>query len=301
MEAIEGLKRAIHITKELQSLVKTMKVLAGLNIRQCERASHAVGEYNRTVEMGLEVALRHMPEPLLPPPQAPGDRLAAIVFGSDQGMCGQLNDVVFGHASRALRRLGRRRKSQTILAVGQRVSALLEDSGRQIVATVDVPGSISGIGGTIHELLRYIDEWHSAGISMVLLFYCGFISGVVYRARGVQVLPVDLRWIRGLKAKRWPSKVIPTYTMDTERLYHALVREYLFVMLFRAFADSLASENAARLASMQIAERNIEDRLRTLTSDFHQCRQSGITSELLDIISAFEALKPRPVVRRHVA
>ena len=70
-----------------------------------------------------------------------------------------------------------------------------------------------------------------------------------------------------------------------------LIREYLFVTLFRAFAESLASENAARLASMQIAERNIEDRLKELSSEFSQSRQSMITSELLDIVSAFEALK----------
>jgi F-type H+-transporting ATPase subunit gamma len=70
-----------------------------------------------------------------------------------------------------------------------------------------------------------------------------------------------------------------------------LIREYLFVSLFRAFAESLASENASRLASMQVAERNIEDRLKELSSQFRQSRQSSITSELLDIVAAFEALK----------
>lgn len=56
--------------------------------------------------------------------------------------------------------------------------------------------------------------------------------------------------------------------MNTEGFYHSLIREYLFVSLYRAFAESLASENAARLASMQLAERNIEDRLRELSSEF---------------------------------
>ena len=60
--------------------------------------------------------------------------------------------------------------------------------------------------------------------------------------------------------------------------------------MFAAFAESLASENAARLASMQVAERNIEDRLKGLTSEFHQSRQASVSSELLDIISASEAL-----------
>jgi len=291
MEAIEGLRRTIHVTRELQSLVKTMKILAGLNIRQYERAARSVAEYNRTVEMGLQIALRDRAEP---PPAVNGGRLGAIVFGSDQGMCGQLNDVIVDHASKALARLARRRPNQTILAVGQRAAAQLEERGRPVAATLDVPGSIGGVATTVHELLRRIEEWRSRnGIDVVALFNCRLMSGVFYKPRGVRVLPVDAGWIRGLRARRWPSKVIPTYMMETERLYHSLIREYLFVVLFRALAESLASENAARLASMQVAERNIEDRLKELTAQFHQSRQAVITSELLDIISGFEALKSR--------
>ena len=117
------------------------------------------------------------------------------------------------------------------------------------------------------------------------------LSSVFYRPRCIRLLSVDSEWIRGLKAKLWKSRTLPIYTMNTERLYQSLIREYLFVSLFRAFAESLASENAARLASMQVAERNIEDRLRELSSEFRQSRQAAVTSELLDIVSAFEALK----------
>ncbi len=84
------------------------------------------------------------------------------------------------------------------------------------------------------------------------------------------------------------------FTMNEADIFRALIREYLFVSLYRAFAESLASENASRLASMQVAERNIEDRLRSLTADSRQLRQETITSELLDTIAAFEALRERP-------
>jgi F-type H+-transporting ATPase subunit gamma len=268
-----------------------MKVLAGLNIRIYERAAHAVAEYNRTIERGLEIALRDLSEEALPPLHASGDKLAAIVFGSDQGMCGQLNDVVVAHASRALARLAVRREDQTTLAIGQRAAAQLEDAGHTVEATLEVPGSTNGIAATVHDVLLRIQDWRQSGIEMVVLFYCGLHSGTLYRPRGIRLLPVDREWIHSLRAKRWPSRVIPTYTMATEELFHSLIREYLFVSLFRAFAESLASENASRLASMQVAERNIEDRLKELSSEFRHSRQSSITSELLDIVAAFEALK----------
>jgi F-type H+-transporting ATPase subunit gamma len=291
VEALEALKRTIHVTAELQSLVKTMKVLAGLNIRIYERAAQAVAEYNRTIERGLEIALQNLPETALPPRRAPGRKLGAIVFGSDQGMCGQLNDAVVAHATRALARLAVRREDQTILAVGQRAAAQLEDSGRAVEWTLEVPGSAGAIAATVHDVLLRVEQWRQGGIAMVALFYCRPHSGTLFRPRGIRLLPVDAEWIRGLQAKRWPTRVLPIYTMQTEQLFSSLIREYLFVSLFRAFAESLASENASRLASMQVAERNIEDRMKDLTSQFRQSRQSSITSELLDIVSAFEALK----------
>jgi F-type H+-transporting ATPase subunit gamma len=74
----------------------------------------------------------------------------------------------------------------------------------------------------------------------------------------------------------------------------ALIHEYLFVSLFRACAESLASENASRLAAMQRAEKNIDELLETLNGLFHRLRQSSIDEELFDVISGFEALsKPR--------
>src|SRR5579883_1878369 len=118
MEAAEKLRRAIGVTEELHSVVKTMKALAGVNIRQYERAAHAVAEYNRTVEMGLQVALTRMPPHAIPPRSAAGRKLGAIVFGSDQGMCGQLNDQVVSYALRALSKLARRRDEQVMAAVG---------------------------------------------------------------------------------------------------------------------------------------------------------------------------------------
>ena len=70
----------------------------------------------------------------------------------------------------------------------------------------------------------------------------------------------------------------------------ALVREYLFISLFQACAESLASENASRLAAMERADKNINELLEQLHSSFHQLRQSGIDEELFDVVSGFEAL-----------
>jgi F-type H+-transporting ATPase subunit gamma len=78
--------------------------------------------------------------------------------------------------------------------------------------------------------------------------------------------------------------------MDRERLFSALIHQYLFVSLSQALAESLASEHASRLAAMQHAERHIQERLEELRTQFRQQRQLAITTELLDIVAGFEAL-----------
>ena len=61
--------------------------------------------------------------------------------------------------------------------------------------------------------------------------------------------------------------------------------------LFKACAESLASENASRLNAMQRAEKNIDELLDDLNNTFHQLRQRSIDEELFDVVAGFEALK----------
>ncbi len=78
---------------------------------------------------------------------------------------------------------------------------------------------------------------------------------------------------------------------NKEQTLRALIREYLFVTLFRACAESLASENASRLVAMQRADKNIQELQEDLKRTFHRLRQSDIDEELFDVISGFEALR----------
>jgi F-type H+-transporting ATPase subunit gamma len=71
----------------------------------------------------------------------------------------------------------------------------------------------------------------------------------------------------------------------------AFIREHVSVALFRASAESLASENFSRLAAMPCANRNIGELLHALPINFHQLHQASIDEELFDVIAGFDALK----------
>lgn len=292
MQTIESMKGKIRSTEDLQSVVKTMKSLAAVNIRQYEKAVYALTNYDQTVEMGLQIVMREKMGAAISPKCARKDLLCAIVFGTDQGMCGPLNEQIASHAIDVMRGLDVEPRNRTIVAVGQRITALLEDACQPVEEEFSVPSSVSAITPMVQEIVMRIETWHiERCVEQVFLFYSKPLPGTVYRPCTVRLLPVDREWLSKLELKTWPSHVIPTFTMDWSNLFSALIREYLFVSLFRAFAESVASESASRLASMQAAEKNIEERLADLNLLFHQQRQMAVTEELMDIMAGFEALE----------
>jgi len=154
-----------------------------------------------------------------------------------------------------------------------------------------LPNSISAITPLVGQILIEMETQREKGeIAQVYLFHNRPESGAIYTPVSQRLLPLDEEWRRDLAAIRWPSGNLPEVMNGEERTLLALVREYLFVSLFRACAESLASENASRLAAMQRAEKNIDELLEDLNRTFHRLRQSGIDEELFDVVSGFEAL-----------
>jgi F-type H+-transporting ATPase subunit gamma len=295
MQTIEGVKRKIHSTEDLLSVVKTMKAMAAVNIRQYERAVASLAEYARAIESGLHVLMRNRPELTVVARAARHNRLGAVIFGSDQGMCGPLNEQVFSYAMAAMEELDVKTEDRSILAVGERLQGLLEEAGQVVDTSLSLPSSVTGITPAVQDMLMTLESWNrEEGITHVYLFYARQTGGTSFNPQTVHLLPIDQEWLLNLKEKAWPSRSLPLFTMDWDRLFSALIRQYLFTSLFRAFAESLAAENASRLASMQGAEKNIEEGLSSLNTLFHQQRQMAITEELLDIVAGFEALTGTP-------
>jgi len=292
MEGLEKLRRKAKNAADLHAVVGIMKSISSSNIHHYEQAVQSLQEYSRTIEMGLQIMVMHRPvEPLAArEPERP--RLGAVIFGSDQGLCGSFNDQIASFAMARLKEIDP--EELAVLAVGGRVVSRLLEAGLAIESQFSFSGSHPGITRIMLEVLIGIEEWRAKrGFDRVLLFYNRPASGATFAPHMDQLFPLDVKWLEGLAGRKWPSRTLPTFSMDFDRLFAALVRNYLFFSLYRAFVDSLASESASRLSSMQAAERNIEDYQHRLNVQYHRQRQEAITSELLDVVTGYEALAKR--------
>lgn len=286
----ENLRLKIDGAGELQSVVRTMKALAASSITQYENAVRSLDDYYWAVQLSLVASLgqAHVNLPRRSSLARTDETIGVVVFGSDQGLVGQFNETLAAFVEQML---ASRPGKKIVWAVGERVHSCLADSRVKPTGLLNVPNSVNAITTLIGQLLAEIEAQRElSGVDQVYLFHNRSKSRAVYVPFSQRLLPLDEAWRWELAELRWPSKNLPEVLGHAEDSFRAFIGEYLFVSLFRACAESLASENASRLAAMQRAEKNIDELLDELKRTFHRLRQTSIDEELFDVISSYESL-----------
>ncbi|MCL3882933.1 FoF1 ATP synthase subunit gamma [Marivita sp. GX14005] len=294
-QTLEQLTRRGDTMQSIRGIVRTMKTMSAINALPYEEAADAIGDYRRTVLAGLHAhVLAHGP---LPQAQAGDAAPVMIAFGSDHGLCGNYNETVAARVLRAVADAPAR-----VLCVGARMEDALSAEGIVLERVLMPPASADGLGRLAGRAISALDDLRGAPDAPVALIFMQRGDHGRQAPALQRLLPFDPDLLRGFTRQSWASRSLPFARMAPAPLLAALIRGYLFAEIFHAAAEALVTENAARLARMQQAERSIDERLEGLTGDMRMLRQSEITTELMDVIIGFEALKhDRRGARRNIA
>ena len=293
MRTLESLNRQRVGAGELNSIVRTMKAMAAANIGQYEVAVGSLEGYFSSIALGVVAYFDDKKIGAIHENDKLGNNseksICAIVFGSDQGFVGQFNDSLTAFVSSSLLTLSGKKE---IWTVGERIPLLLSDVGLDVTKNFPLPNSIHMITRLIGSILIEVEESHAKGnLNEFYIFHNHSTPQAVYDPKYQRLLPLDEQWEREILKLKWPTNKIPQVIGKAETILKTLISEYLFVTLFKACTESLASENYSRLTAMQRAEKNIEELLDDLGHAYHRLRQSSIDEELFDVVSGYEALK----------
>ena len=296
MKTMEDLRRRIENVRDVQSTVATMKSLAAAQVRQYESAANATTEYLRTVEMGFHVLQRDQPIQALATQRAVSGiakhECAAVVFGSDQGLCGKFNEDIVDYAVSEMSTVS---KDWKLVVVGKRAASLLASVAESrdsmtLERVLAVPVNVQEIARVMQRLMPVVSQCQQQGAEFIDVYFNIRQPANRYAPQTFRLFPISQSFLQRCRNLEWDSKRLPIFKMKRASLITAIVRQYLFVGLYRACAESRASENTSRIVAMQTASSNIERRLQELTTEFHQSRQAAITEEILDIVAGVEAL-----------
>ena len=294
-QSLEALTRRMTSMKGIRGVVHTMKTLSVINAAPYEHAAQAVEAYHATILAGLHAFLSQAGalDALAPDVAAQ----VYVVFGTDHGLCGNYNEALAQHVKTQIGNA-----PVILLCVGAQMADALADQHLDVDALFFPTASVDGIGRMANLLTQKLDEIRQGispkDVSVALAYFArsGAGAGMESGAHSPEIkalLPLDTALIAQMQTKPWASRSLPYFSMAPAALFQALLRGHLFASLFRAAAEALVTENAARLALMQQAEQSVDERLDALLSDSRAVRQTDITTELLDVIIGFEALKKR--------
>ena len=290
MSSLGALRRRLETAESHGGVVTTMKALASVRVHQYRRTMRALDASTLTLDRAARALLFQHPE-LATPQESTDTGSTTVVFGSDRGLCGAFNDRMARFAARSVAEAVAAGGPARVVAVGRRVGRRLRAAGLAPDALISMPSSLAAVDAGVTELLALIDGYLRAGYEGRLrLVYARPVGATRFSERTVQVLPIDPAWMAHLRDRRWETRNLPMELSDPAELVRGLVRQRMALAFVKAFGSSLAAENTARLAAMEAATRNVEERLGRLRAQHHAARQAAVTAELLDIQSAAAAL-----------
>lgn len=270
-----------HITSmsELLDIVGAMRSLAGMRMQEAQRALPGIRRYAEAVAAGVADTILLTGEVQRPARMA--GPLALVLCTAEHGFVGGFNERLLAAAQE---RLG---PKDALFVIGTRGIALAEERGLPIAWTHPMATRCAGAPEVVQrlsaELYRRIARGEIARVEVA--HASGRESGTANIGQRL-LLPLDLPSLEARQPRQAPLR-----NLDPVALHERLMAEYVFALLTEAAIESIASENAARLAAMQSAHDNVAKKLEELRQSARQARQSEITMELLELITAGKALE----------
>jgi F-type H+-transporting ATPase subunit gamma len=279
MTRLADIEAQIGSMGELLDIVGAMRSLAGMRMQEAQRTVPSIRRYAESVAAGIADTLLLMGEPE-PPPRAAPTRLALVLCAAEHGFVGGFNERLVEAAQALLR------PSDALFVLGSRGGALALERGRPASWTHPMATRCAAAPETIQRLSEELYRRIARGeIARVEVIYARHRQGGAASIERRLLLPLDLA---SLMAER-PLQP-PLHNLTPVALQERLIAEYVFALLTEAAVESIASENAARLAAMESAHDNVSKKLEQLHQNARQARQSEITTELLELVTGAQAL-----------
>ena len=262
---------------ELLGIVGAMRALSGMRIQEAQQTLPGIRRYAQTVATGIADTLLLMDEP---EPSRVSGRTALILCTAEHGFVGSFRERLAeaGQAAGG--------PDWLLFVLGTRGAALMVERGRQLAWTHHMATRCAAAPEIVQSLSAELYSRISRGdIARVELIFARYRQGAAPSIERRLLLPLDLAFL----ATRRPRQP-PLHNLNPVALHEKLLAEYVFALLTEAVVESIASENAARLAAMEAARENVSRKVQLLRQNARQVRQSEITGEILELSAATQAI-----------
>lgn len=283
------IKRKINGIKNTQRITKAMKAVSAAKLRKAQSLLYATRPYsNKLYELieDLSIYIHRESHPLLAKREE--KNVDIVIITADRGLAGAFNSNVIKTALREIQELKSQGQNVNLILIGRKGVNFFKNKGFNIVeAHEDIYRDhmnlnfTSKLGGILSS--RFIEEKSDS----VLLINNELITSATYETKIRKLLPLEPT----VSSKKLEEVSVYNIEPSKEDVLNSLLQRYINFQLYRALIESSTAEHSARMLAMDNATKNAGEAIRKWTIIFNKARQEAITTELIDIINAAEAIK----------
>jgi len=282
MANLKDIRDRIKSVKSIQKVTKAMKMVAAAKMRRAQERMEESRPYSNSLAEVIQHLLPDIDRDALPLLDVRDvKRKAYVVVSADRGLAGAFNTNLLKVAQKEIDSFGKEKVD--LFCIGKKARDHFKRREYNIITShVDFWADME-FNSAITIGRSIIEHFTSGKVDEIHVVYNYFINVGQQQVKSEVLLPLVYEEKNGVTHDR-------LYEPSKEELVSSLIPRHLNVQMWKYLLESYASEQAARMLSMENATTNAQDMIKDLTLEFNKARQAAITTEMLEIVSGAEAL-----------
>jgi len=293
MATLKELKSKISSVKNTQKTTRAMKLVSTAKLKRAEEALLMSREYARKIdEVMKEIsaklssikdsinlrAFANIQEP---------KKVDIIVVTADKGLCGGFNIQTIKSTLATIEELKAKKVKIRLKVIGKKAIEYFRFVGIEMYEEIVGLSSSPDYKKAAEVIEKSYNDFVEEEIDNIILIYNGYVNKLTQMVHIKEMLPIEVE----VKDSQEFLEVEPTD--DYELILESLVKKYLEYTMYYTLLDSLAGEHSARMQAMDAATNNAQEMVKQLTLEYNKVRQENVTRELIEIVTAIEAMKKK--------
>jgi len=289
MAAGKEIRGKIKSVENTKKITKAMEMVAASKMRKAQermRSARPYAEKVRAIAANLSKANPDYVHPFMVANTA-AKRVGLIVVTTDKGLCGGLNTNVLRNVTNKLREVQTAGKTSDVVAIGNKGLGFANRIGAKVVSHATQLGDTPQLEALIGPVKVVLDAYAAGELEAVYLCFTRFINTMKQEAVVEQLLPLAADEFKSEKpTHQWDY----IYEPDAVAVIDELLIRYVEAQVYQAVAESMASEQSARMVAMKAATDNAGNVIKELKLVYNKTRQAAITKELSEIVAGAAAV-----------
>jgi F-type H+-transporting ATPase subunit gamma len=288
MAAGKEIRGKIKSVENTKKITKAMEMVAASKMRKAQdrmRATRPYSEKVRQIVGNLSLANPEYSHPFM----VSNDAKAAgfVVVTTDKGLCGGLNTNVLRATTTKIKEVQAQGLDVRTVAIGNKGFGFLNRVGAKVVSHAIGLGDTAHLERLIGPVKVLLDAYEAGEVNAVYLCYTKFINTMKQESVIEQLLPLSTEDMQaGAGGRDWDY----LYEPDPQTVIDELLVRYVEAQVYQAVAESMASEQSARMVAMKAATDNAGSVIGELKLVYNKTRQAAITKELSEIVAGAAAV-----------